>query len=110
MDRISDSDSEDAGSIPAGATTGYFAYIVKSLGSDYLYKGHCQNLEQRLKQHNQGLTRSLRPYLPVVLVYFEEFPTLPEAIAREKYFKSAAGRRFLKAKLAPYFNARPTEH
>ncbi len=110
MDRISDSDSEDAGSIPAGATNGYFAYIVKSRDSDYLYKGHCQNLDLRIKQHNQGMTESLRPYLPVTLIYFEEFSTLREAISREKFFKSAAGRRFLKSKLAPYFNARPTEH
>jgi hypothetical protein len=76
MDRISDSDSEDAGSIPAGATKGYFAYVVKSIRSDHLYKGHCHDLELRIKQHNQGMTKSLRPYLPVILAYFEELPTL----------------------------------
>jgi putative endonuclease len=84
--------------------------VVKSLNSDYLYKGHCQDLELRVKQHNLGMTKSLRPYLPVALAYQEEFPTLKEAVAREKYFKSAAGRKFLKSALAPYFNARPTEH
>jgi hypothetical protein len=34
MDRISDSDSEDAGSIPAEAT--FHAYAIKSLASDYI--------------------------------------------------------------------------
>jgi putative endonuclease len=38
-------------------------------------------------------------YAPFELVYFEEFETRNEARAREKYFKSAAGRRFLKSKL-----------
>jgi putative endonuclease len=33
------------------------------------------------------------------MAYFEEFPTKAEAIKREKYFKTAAGRRYLKTKL-----------
>jgi len=36
-----------------------------------------------------------------VLIYKEEFATREEAIKREKYFKSAAGRRYLKNKLVP---------
>jgi putative endonuclease len=45
------------------------------------------------------MTESLRPYVPFVLVYYESFETEEMAIAREKYFKTAAGRRFLKKKL-----------
>jgi len=30
------------------------------------------------------------------IIYFESFETLEDAIKREKYFKTAAGRRFLK--------------
>jgi putative endonuclease len=56
------------------------------------------------------MTASIRTYIPFVLVYFEEFQTREEAIKREKYFKSAAGRKFLKSKLgARIFNARPYE-
>jgi putative endonuclease len=77
----------------------FYAYVIKSVDQDYYYKGHCQNLELRLKQHNSGMTQSLRPYLPVQLLYFEEFPTEKEAVDREKYFKTAAGRRYLKNKL-----------
>jgi putative endonuclease len=47
------------------------------------------------------MTKSIRPYLPLTLIYSEEFATEKEAIVREKYFKSAAGRRFLKTKLIP---------
>jgi len=46
------------------------------------------------------MTTSTRPYIPLVLVYFERFDNEQEAIAREKYFKTATGRRFLKKKLA----------
>jgi putative endonuclease len=74
----------------------FFAYVLKSNEHDYFYKGHCQNLEKRLNQHNSGKTKSIKPYIPFSIVYTEEFQTEFEAIEREKYFKTAAGRRFLK--------------
>jgi putative endonuclease len=77
----------------------YNAYVLKSVDHDYYYKCHCQDLELRLKQHNAGMTESIRPYIPFRIVYFESFQTELEAIEREKYFKTAAGRRFLKKKL-----------
>ena len=77
----------------------FFAYVAKSEAHNYFYKGHCMDLERRLKQHNAGMTTSLRKYIPLRIVYFEQFETLGEAIQREKYFKTAAGRRFLKGKL-----------
>ena len=78
----------------------YYAYVLKSVQHDYFYKGHCHNLEIRLQQHNTGMTESIKPYIPFVLIYFEEFKTVDEAIQREKYFKTSAGRRFLKTKMA----------
>jgi len=79
----------------------FYAYVIKSLKAEYFYKGHCENLEKRLKEHNSGMTVSIRKYIPFIVVYFEEYKTRQEAIEREKYFKSAAGRRFLKSKLVP---------
>ena len=77
----------------------FYAYVIKSLNHDFYYKGHCEDLDERLKQHNSGMTESIRPYIPFKLVYKEEFNTRVEAISREKYLKSSAGRRFLKNKL-----------
>jgi putative endonuclease len=79
----------------------FFAYVIKSINFDFFYKGHCENLENRLKEHNSGMTISIKPYLPFKIVHFEQFETRIEAIKREKYFKSAAGRRYLKKNLAP---------
>ena len=79
----------------------YFAYILKSIDHDYFYKGHCQDLEKRLKEHNSGMTTSIKPYIPFKIVYFEKFETRELAIKREKYFKSAAGRKFIKNLLVP---------
>jgi putative endonuclease len=64
----------------------YFAYVLKSIEHDYYYKGHCQDLEKRLQQHNSGMTESIRPYIPFLIVYFEEFENEQQAIEREKYF------------------------
>lgn len=77
----------------------FYAYVIRSLTFDFYYKGHCQDLDSRLKQHNAGFTQSIKKYIPFALVYFEEFETRQEAIKRERYFKTAAGRRFLKSRL-----------
>lgn len=77
----------------------FYAYVLCSLKDGSLYKGHCENLEGRLKQHNAGLTKSIKNKTPFKIVYCESFSLREEAIKREKYFKSAAGRRFLKSKL-----------
>jgi putative endonuclease len=77
----------------------YYAYVLKSISHDFYYKGHCKDLTKRILQHNSGMTISIRPYLPFELVYAETFDTEQQAIDREKYFKTSAGRRFLKTKL-----------
>jgi putative endonuclease len=78
----------------------FYAYVLKSMLHDYFYKGHCKDLQKRLLQHNSGMTASIKPFIPFEIVYFEEFETLQEAIKREKYFKPAEGRRFLKKIMA----------
>ena len=78
----------------------FYAYVLKSIKHDYFYKGHCQDLDRRIAQHNSGMTKSIKSHIPFELVYCERFETEEEAIVREKYFKNAAGRKFLKIKLA----------
>lgn len=93
------SEALDSGSIPDEATKCFYAYVLRSLRDGSLYKGHCSDLEVRLNQHNLGKTKSIKHLVPFEIVYFEEFDNLVESIKREKYFKSASGRRFLKIKL-----------
>jgi putative endonuclease len=65
----------------------FFTYVAKSTIKDYYYKGHCYYFEKRIKEHNSGMTKILLPYIPVELIYHEEFLTLEEAVKSEKYFK-----------------------
>ena len=52
--------------------------------------------EKRLSEHNAGKVTSTKTGIPWKKVYHEEFETLEQARKREKYFKTAAGRRFRK--------------
>jgi len=69
----------------------YFAYVLCSQKDGRLYTGYTSNLEKRLRDHNAGNTKSLRYRRPLKLVYYEEFNTKTEAIARERYFKTPEG-------------------
>jgi putative endonuclease len=68
----------------------FYAYVLRSLSAAYYYKGHCKDLQDRLKQHNSGMTRSIRKYIPFEIIYFEEFESLEDAVKREKYSKTAS--------------------
>ena len=74
----------------------YFVYILKSKIKEITYVGHTDNILRRLVEHNSGKSVFTRKYKPWNLIYKEEFPTEEEAIKREKYFKTAAGRRLIK--------------
>lgn len=75
----------------------YYAYVAQSKKeASYLYKGHCENLQVRLQQHNAGQTKSNRPFIPLRIIYYEAFVTVEDAIKCEKYWKTAAGRKYIK--------------
>lgn len=64
-----------------------YTYLVEC-SDGTLYCGWTNNIENRLKAHNDGkgakYTKSRRP---VELVYYEEFPTKEEAMSREYAIK-----------------------
>ncbi|MFY0603814.1 MAG: GIY-YIG nuclease family protein [Flavobacteriaceae bacterium] len=74
----------------------FFVYVIKSEKDGRLYKGFTTDLNRRLKEHNQGRTKSTKGYVPWGLVYFEEVSTRSLAREREKFLKSGQGRDYLK--------------
>ena len=54
------------------------------------------NLDRRLKEHNEGKTYYTSRYRPWSIMYTEKLELRSEARKREVYFKSGAGRRFIK--------------
>jgi putative endonuclease len=74
----------------------YFAYILQSRKDGSYYYGSAENIIQRPDQHNHSKVRFTKGHLPYKLHYSEEFSSRPEAVQREKFFKSIAGYRWLR--------------
>jgi putative endonuclease len=75
--------------------SGFVVYVLRSTVDHKRYTGYTNDLERRLKEHNSGHTKSTKLRAPLVVSYQETVSSLIEARAREKYFKTSAGRRFL---------------
>ena len=59
-------------------------YILLCSNGSY-YTGSTNNLELRLKQHQNGEgANHTKKYLPVTLVYYEEYQRVEDAFYREK--------------------------
>ena len=52
------------------------------------------------KEHNPGKFKFTKAYVPWEIVYYEIQTTRVEARKREKYFKTAAGRKIIKELIA----------
>ena len=74
----------------------YCVYVLLSIKDRILYHGFTTNLEARLKDHAAGRTMSTRKRRPFVLIYAEYHLKKTDALRRERYFKTAQGRRMLK--------------
>ena len=80
----------------------YYIYILKSRKDNNLYTGYTKDLKNRLKEHNDGKVPSTKNRLPVGLVYYEACLNQKDATHREKYLKTAWGKRFIKTRLKNY--------
>lgn len=76
-----------------------YVYAIKSKERDYIYVGMTQNIEKRVAQHQKGYEKTTKPYRPFELVLCETYPNRKTAREREKYLKTAAGKRFIRARL-----------
>lgn len=74
----------------------YFVYILWSKTYNKTYTGITDNLDRRLIQHNQGYHAYTQRFRPWRILYTEMYADRLAARKREKYLKSAAGRRWIK--------------
>lgn len=77
----------------------YFVYVLKSINFSKSYVGFTKDLENRLGEHNLGKAHFSQKYAPWEVIYKEVFNDYKKAILREKYLKSASGRRLILKKL-----------
>jgi putative endonuclease len=78
------------------ATSAFFVYVLRNTKTGRHYTGFTANLEQRLGQHNYGVSKSTKNRGAWELVHTEAFATRAEAMRRERFLKSGQGREELK--------------
>ena len=72
-------------------------YVIKSQVHHRFYVGMSEDVNRRLKEHNNGKTKSTKGFAPWEIVFIEEYQTRAEARKREKWLKSGIGIEFIKA-------------
>ena len=85
----------------------HYVYVLRSKKDDGLYIGYSADLRKRLDQHVTGEAFATSYRGPWNLIYYEAYLERDDALGRERYLKSGAGRRFLKAQLAHYLRKAP---
>jgi len=49
----------------------FYVYVLRSKSDGKLYIGYTSDLRKRINEHNNGLVQSIRPRMPLTLVYYE---------------------------------------
>lgn len=77
----------------------HYVYVLRSLKDGNFYVGRTQNLKQRLAEHESGNVESTKDRRPLRFTYAEISTNIKDAVHREKYLKTAWGKRYLKHRL-----------
>ena len=80
----------------------YYIYVLKSKKDEQFYTGYTNDLKKRLGLHGDGKVTSTKNRLPLELVYYEACLNQYDATRREKYLKTAWGKRYIKTRLKNY--------
>jgi putative endonuclease len=83
----------------------YCVTVLRSKRDRKLYIGYSSNLKQRLSDHFNGKVDSTAPRRPLELIYCEYHSSKQDALRREGYFKTTAGKRAVKMMLREALNA-----
>lgn len=80
----------------------HYVYILLSEKDRGFYVGYAKELKQRIKLHESGQVKSTCQRRPLKLVYYEACLNQQDATKREKYLKTAWGKRYIKNRLQKY--------
>jgi putative endonuclease len=72
----------------------FSVYVIQSKCGNR-YTGYTAELERRLQEHNAGLCKTTKVDNQWKVIYQESYEMRGEAMKREKWLKSGAGRRYI---------------
>ena len=80
----------------------YWVYVLEASDSGW-YIGFTSNLKRRITEHNSGKgARTTKRKDDWKVIYCEGYTNKADAMGRERFLKSGAGRGFLKKQLSHY--------
>lgn len=87
--------------MPSSELSGMFCYVyfLYSASHKNPYTGFTHDLRKRLAEHDGGLVRTTKPFVPWELLYYEAHRNEKDARRREGYLKTTAGDRALRKML-----------
>lgn len=77
----------------------YAVYVLYSLKDHQFYIGYTSNFTRRMQEHADGESKSTACRRPFVCVFCEYYISKSDALRRELYFKTSAGKRVLRLML-----------
>ena len=80
----------------------HYVYILLSKKDKKFYTGSTNNLQKRIKRHNEGLVKATRYRRPLKLIYCEACLNRKDSMRREIYLKTSWGKHFLKNRLSNF--------
>ncbi len=72
----------------------FYVYLIQSQLDHSFYVGYTKDLENRLKQHNNGGSTYTKRKIPWTLVYTESFENKSDALKRELFLKKQRNINF----------------
>ena len=81
----------------------YYVYVLYNKIKNFIYIGYSEDILKRFKEHNSGLSKSTKPYVPLDIIHYEAYRNMQDAKRREIYLKTNKGRTTLMTMLKEYF-------
>ncbi|MBU0598509.1 GIY-YIG nuclease family protein [Patescibacteria group bacterium] len=82
----------------------YTVYLLEDQIDKSWYIGYTKNLEKRIENHKLKRVISTKRKKELGVIYCECYINKKDALGREKFLKSGAGRKFLKKQLKNYLS------
>jgi len=79
-----------------------YIYVLQSGKDGNFYTGWTNDLRKRFTKHQSGKVYSTKRRLPISLIYYEACINRKDAQKREKYLKTAWGKRYLKNRISNF--------
>ena len=73
----------------------FTVYVLYSETFNKIYIGQTVDMMKRISEHNSGLSKFTKKYIPRKIVHTEIFDKRSEALVREKQLNSSRGRSYV---------------